>query len=407
MAQFKKSSYAVLVAEDNMMIQKMIVNSLKQSGYKKIFAAYDGQEAWQILQEEKVHIIVSDYYMPKVDGLELLSKVRRSRNFWSIPFIMVTSEARRSKVMFSTEEEIEAYMVKPVSPDALNEYVTKVLANRYYPDPFNKYFLAGKAMLRNGVKQDALKAFQEASSCNPRKSAPYFYMGQILEESNRHEDAIRYYKKCDDQSNNLYVRAFDGLTRIYLEQKDYISAVKVLKKAIDASPANIDRSMQLGECCLETGDIAGARKSLSFAVTISENDEKTIEKIAKFYYDYDMLDEAKEVLGKAYDNELRELKVFNQFGLMAKERGEYEKAQKYYLAALQVKPQSEIVNYNCAVLHIAMKQYGVAIAHLNRALLHYPDFATGKQLLEKLEKFTQTEDKNFETLAQVTEGLSC
>lgn len=393
MDRFDPASFSLLVAEDNMMMQKMLVSSLKQSGYKNVFSAYDGQEAWEILQNEKVDIIISDYYMPKIDGLELLSKVRRSVDLWSIPFLMVTSEARRSKVMYSTEDEIDAYLVKPVSSESLAEYVSTAILDRYFPGPFHKALHRGKIKLRYGAKDEALEAFQEASAHNPLKSAPYYYMAQIFEEKKRFDDAIRNYRKCDDRSNSLYVRAFDGLTRIYLESKNYVDAVKVLKKAIDASPANIDRSMTLGECCLQTGDLAGAREALNTAVSVTD-DEKTIEKIAKFFFDHDMLQEAEAVLSKVYDQSQRELKVFNQFGLMAKERGEFEKAKGYYFAALKVKPNSEVVNYNCAVLFISMKEYEVAKAHLNRVLLHHPEFTAGKQLLQKLDEFlTSGSDK--------------
>lgn len=387
MDRFEKKSFAILVVEDNTVIRNMLLSALASLGYRNVFPAFDGKEGWDIIEQEKIDLIISDYYMPRLNGLQLLSKVRSSNQYWSIPFIMLTSEARKSMVIYSTEEEIDAYIVKPVSPDSLGKYVDEVLKNRYAPNDFYKAVNAGKIKLRMGKKEQALESFMQATNINPAKSTPYFYLGEILEGFNKDDEALENYRKCDDASNSLYVRAFDGLARIFIKKQDYASAAQVLKKAVEVSPAQVDRALILVKCCREVGDLEGVRKYLSIASEMAQNNVATIEKVARIYFDLGQYDEAETILRQGYDQSSRELKVFNQFGLMAKEKGEHEKSKKYYQEALKISPHNDIVNYNYAVLFIEMKEYQAAKAHIKRALLNNPDFKEGKELLDKLEHF--------------------
>ena len=88
---------------------------------------------------------------------------------------------------------------------------------------------------------------------------------------------------------------------------------------------------------------------------------------------------------------------------VGKEKKEYEKARTYYNAALQISPNSDVVNYNCAVLFVEMKDYQPAIAHLKRALLHHSEFKAGQDLLNKIEEFIATGQKNDEMGAEALE----
>ena len=99
---------------------------------------------------------------------------------------------------------------------------------------------------------------------------------------------------------------------------------------------------------------------------------------------------------------VKELKVFNQFGLMSKEKKQYEKARKYYNASLQISPNSDVVNYNCAVLFIEMKEYHLAIAHLKRAMLHHSEFKEGQNLLDRVKEFIASGNTGHElTIDQI------
>jgi len=217
--KFLDKSFNFLVAEANMAMQKIIVSSLRNIGYTNVYTAYDGQNAWEVLSSHKIDIILSELAMPIMNGLELLTKIRASDAYWNTPFIVISSESRQSRIMYSTEEEIDAYIVKPLTTDTLAKHVNKILKDRYAPDAYYSALYSAKAELRKGNTNEALMAFQEANALNSHQTTPYFYMGQILEEFDQYDMALENYQKCDDRSNSLYVRAFDGLSRIHIKRK--------------------------------------------------------------------------------------------------------------------------------------------------------------------------------------------
>lgn len=90
--KFQDKSFSFVVADDDMIMQKMIVSALKNLGYSKIYPAYDGQDAWEIIRHHDIDIILSDLTMPRVNGIELLTKIRASDDHWATPFIIISSE---------------------------------------------------------------------------------------------------------------------------------------------------------------------------------------------------------------------------------------------------------------------------------------------------------------------------
>ncbi|RUM87099.1 MAG: response regulator, partial [Thermodesulfatator sp.] len=93
------TSIRVLVVDDFATMRKIIKNILTQLGFKNIIEADDGTTAWEILQKEPVDLIISDWNMPKMNGLELLKKVRSDEKLKDIPFLMVTAEAQKENII--------------------------------------------------------------------------------------------------------------------------------------------------------------------------------------------------------------------------------------------------------------------------------------------------------------------
>ena len=78
----------ILIVDDSSTIRSVVKKSLKAMGFQveSIFEAEDGQIAFQMMDENKIQFIISDLIMPKIDGLELLSKIRESEKFNETPF---------------------------------------------------------------------------------------------------------------------------------------------------------------------------------------------------------------------------------------------------------------------------------------------------------------------------------
>jgi len=116
----------ILVVDDFATMRKIIKNILGQLGFKNIIEADDGTTAWEILQKESVDLIISDWNMPKMSGLELLKKVRGDDKLKDTPFLMVTAEAQKEYIIEAAKYRVSQYIVKPFTPETLKEKLEKI-----------------------------------------------------------------------------------------------------------------------------------------------------------------------------------------------------------------------------------------------------------------------------------------
>jgi two-component system chemotaxis response regulator CheY len=118
----------ILVVDDFATMRRIVRNILKQIGFTDIVEADDGSTALEILATDKIDLIVSDWNMPKVTGLELLKKVRADSNFKDIPFLMVTAEAQKQNIVEAVQAGCSNYIVKPFTADTISEKLKKIFA---------------------------------------------------------------------------------------------------------------------------------------------------------------------------------------------------------------------------------------------------------------------------------------
>ena len=120
------TSMKVLVVDDFATMRRIIKGVLKQLGFNNIVEAEDGFLALEHLKKEQIGLIVSDWNMPNMSGLDLLKAVRGDANFKEIPFIMVTAEGQKENVVEAVKAGVSNYIIKPFTPDTFNEKLQKV-----------------------------------------------------------------------------------------------------------------------------------------------------------------------------------------------------------------------------------------------------------------------------------------
>ncbi len=117
----------ILVVDDAQTMRRIIVNLLRQLGFTNMTEADDGTTAWERLNAEHIDLIISDWNMPKMTGIDLLKKVRESEKYKASPFIMVTAEGKRENVVAAVQAGVSNYIVKPFNAATLKEKMTKVI----------------------------------------------------------------------------------------------------------------------------------------------------------------------------------------------------------------------------------------------------------------------------------------
>jgi two-component system chemotaxis response regulator CheY len=116
----------VLVVDDFATMRRIVKNILVQLGYKNIVEADDGATAVELLKQEKVDMIISDWNMPKMTGLDLLKHVRADDAMKDTPFIMVTAEAQQDNIILAVKAKVSQYIVKPFTAETLGEKIDKI-----------------------------------------------------------------------------------------------------------------------------------------------------------------------------------------------------------------------------------------------------------------------------------------
>ncbi len=116
-------SQKVLVADDSGVMRKIIVRSLNAFNITNISEAPDGKQAWEAFQKEPFSLVLTDWNMPNMSGIELLRAIRGAGS--DVPVILVTTEAERTRVIEAIEAGVSDYLVKPFEPEALRAKLEK------------------------------------------------------------------------------------------------------------------------------------------------------------------------------------------------------------------------------------------------------------------------------------------
>ncbi len=121
------TSIKVLIVDDFATMRRILKNILKQLGFKNLLEADDGTTALESLEKNRVDLIISDWNMPKMTGLELLKTVRANEEYSKIPFLMVTAEAQKQNVIEAVQAGVSNYVVKPFTAESISEKLKKIL----------------------------------------------------------------------------------------------------------------------------------------------------------------------------------------------------------------------------------------------------------------------------------------
>lgn len=117
----------ILVVDDYKTMIRIIKNLLNQLGFTNIDEAANGSMALTKLTEKNFGLIISDWNMEPMSGLELLKKVRADDRYKTIPFIMVTAESKTENVVAAKEAGVNNYIVKPFNAETLKQKLTSVI----------------------------------------------------------------------------------------------------------------------------------------------------------------------------------------------------------------------------------------------------------------------------------------
>ena len=118
----------ILVVDDFATMRKIIRNVLKQIELDNVVEAESGKQGLNVLKTDEVDLIISDWIMPEMTGIEFLKACKDDEGLKKIPFIMVTAEAQKNNIIEAIKLGVDNYIVKPFTPDKLKDAIEKARA---------------------------------------------------------------------------------------------------------------------------------------------------------------------------------------------------------------------------------------------------------------------------------------
>lgn len=377
-----EKDFKFLVVDSSSNSRKIVRQMLKSFGYKKVAEAEDGDRAMESLKLSRADFVISDFYLPKTSGLELLRQVRDDPSLRGLPFLIITSEINASHITQAAEEDVDGYIIKPFRGETLEKKINCVLDKKENPPEVEVHISMGNAYKDNKMFDKALLEYEKAVAIKPRSARINHSIGQCHELKGDSATAEEFYKKAVSQ-NPRYLKAHHSMGEFYIKNGDEISAIRSLQLATAISPNNTEKQFTLGRLFVKNGNPEEAEKAFSAVIKNDPQNSTIRREIGEIYLENGFDDLA----AKAFRASLeinRNVDVYNRLGIALRRKGRYVEAIEEYNKALSVNPMDEILHYNVGKALIEAGQKAEAAKAFRKALEINPDFEESKQMLREM-----------------------
>ncbi|MFH0919578.1 MAG: response regulator [Fibrobacterota bacterium] len=123
--------FAFMIVDDSVIIRAFVRKTLGLTGLEidTIVEACDGEEGLRLLAENKLDVILTDINMPKMDGLEMIRRIRQEKKYNTVKIVIITTEGSRQKVLEAAKIGINGYLKKPFGPEEALEVLGKAVTH--------------------------------------------------------------------------------------------------------------------------------------------------------------------------------------------------------------------------------------------------------------------------------------
>ena len=122
-------AYNILIVDDSLPMRAVLKKTLKASGFNvgRIFEAANGREALQILKQEWMDLVLSDYNMPEMNGVEMIEEMKKDEVFRTIPVVIVSTEGSRERIEGFMKMGVSDYIKKPFTPEEIRYKLNNIM----------------------------------------------------------------------------------------------------------------------------------------------------------------------------------------------------------------------------------------------------------------------------------------
>jgi len=374
-----------LVVDDQRLMISIIKRALKSAGYKTIIAK-SGKEALKVIKKYHVGFIISDWHMPNMTGIELLSIVRNDPDNCDIPFLMLTAETSEGPIKYAIEEGVDDYIIKPFSGSQLIDRITKIQNNKISaPDSITKKIRKIKKLMLNEKFNEAV-AIAEETLKNDEDLKVLLILSECYFLQGNYENARKQIQTILETNPNNG-KALHLLGKIFIAEKKYEEGIEYLKQSSEENPLNFPRRIEVGDAYLKIG-LKNEAAEIFESLENQNITDLDLAKIGASYLSTGDIKNAGEYLDKTVDPIPETISVFNSYAIELRKMGEFEEALEQYKKCIEIEPESHILRYNLGRAYFEANNFEAAQKELETSIKKEPTFENAEKLLLHIKKIS-------------------
>ncbi|MCP4719783.1 MAG: response regulator [Desulfobacteraceae bacterium] len=129
-------SYSILIVDDSLPMRSVIIKTFKAAGYgnAEFHEAADGKQAIEFMENGWIDIVLTDYNMPVMNGLEFIKTIKSKELLKDIPVVVVSTEGNETKIKEFMDSGAAGYITKPFTPETIRDLITNILGEVNYDE---------------------------------------------------------------------------------------------------------------------------------------------------------------------------------------------------------------------------------------------------------------------------------
>lgn len=324
---------SILVVDDMDSMRRSIRGMLKVMKIgTRIQNAPNGKEAWKVLNESEVDLAIIDWNMPVMNGQELLECIRASKEHRDMPVIMISAENTRNIITDVAESDIDAYLLKPLTIQALEDKIKNIVKLTNEPPPSRVHLLKARELEEIGRFHGAIEETKSALKESPKSSRIIRKLGLLYAKTGKDDIAEKCFTKAAAvNKDDTITRAL--LVDLYIKNDNLKGAVKYFNEAVAISPHMVDKGFDIGKFFIKKGLIDQAIKIFDSMTKKTPHKNKMREKIADIYLENGLYPFAREILEKISKAHPERHDISLKIGELYEREGDSGGALIYYVKA--------------------------------------------------------------------------
>lgn len=269
---------SALIVDTNAASRARLTATLVELGVKtaRIKTAKTYMEAQEEIRRLRPKIILTDYYLGKESGLDLLQdqKAEYSGNKDCL-FILITGNTSQAAVARAAEEDVDSFLLKPYTMQSLKDSFVKAGIAKLFPSSYAKTIAEGKEQMMNGDIDAAITSFEKARSLSDSPTLACFYLGQANFMKAALQEARNKYKEGLNH-NQIHYKCLVGLFDILMKDGRHLEAYDVVKKIAKYFPANPKRLSSVLRLAIMTENFSDLDEYYALFTSIDSRTEELV-----------------------------------------------------------------------------------------------------------------------------------